>query len=94
MRIIHQWYLILSKISRAILRQYILGLLLEMAIVATIACTAFWIIGVKYAVLLGLIVGLFNIIPYLGIFTALLLSSFDNFCYRHYKPNAGRSFLV
>ncbi|MDB5155379.1 MAG: family transporter [Mucilaginibacter sp.] len=59
---------------QSILRQYILGLLLEMIIVATVACTAFWMIGIKYAVLLGIIVGLFNIIPYLGIFTALFLS--------------------
>lgn len=59
---------------QSILRQYILGLLFEMIIVAAIACTAFWMIGIKYAVLLGLIVGLFNIIPYLGIFTALVLS--------------------
>jgi putative permease len=62
-----------------ILRQYILGLLLEMGIVATIACTIFWIIGIKYAVLLGLIIGLFNIIPYVGIFTALFLSSIITF---------------
>ncbi|MDB5003060.1 MAG: family transporter [Mucilaginibacter sp.] len=59
---------------QGILRQYILGLLLEMVIVATVACTAFWMIGIKYAVLLGIIVGLFNIIPYLGIFSALFLS--------------------
>jgi len=59
---------------QAILRQYILGLLLEMIIVATVACTIFLLIGIKYAALLGIIVGLFNIIPYLGIFTALLLS--------------------
>lgn len=64
---------------QTILRQYIIGLLLEMFIVATIACTAFWIIGIKYAVLLGLIVGLFNIIPYVGIFTALLLSGIITF---------------
>jgi predicted PurR-regulated permease PerM len=50
-----------------------------MGIVATIACTLFWIIGIKYAVLLGLIVGLFNIIPYVGIFTALFLSSIITF---------------
>jgi len=59
---------------QSILRQYILGLLFEMITVAAIACTAFWMIGIKYAVLLGLIVGLFNIIPYLGIFAALILS--------------------
>ncbi len=69
----------ISENIQAILRQYILGLLLEMAIVATIACTAFWFIGIKYAVLLGLIVGLFNIIPYLGIFTALVLSCLITF---------------
>lgn len=64
---------------QSILRQYILGLLLEMSIVATVACTLFWIIGIKYAVLLGLIVGLFNIIPYVGIFTALFLSGIITF---------------
>jgi predicted PurR-regulated permease PerM len=57
-----------------ILRQYILGLLLEMLVVASLACTAFWFLGVKYAVLMGLLIGLFNLIPYLGIFTALFLS--------------------
>ncbi|GAA4335159.1 AI-2E family transporter [Mucilaginibacter gynuensis] len=64
---------------QSILRQYILGLLLEMIVVAFIACTAFWLIGIKYAVLLGIIVGLFNIIPYIGIFTALLLSCIITF---------------
>jgi predicted PurR-regulated permease PerM len=64
---------------QSILRQYILGLLLEMVVVSSIACTAFWIIGVKYAVLMGIIVGLFNLIPYLGIFTALLLSTVITF---------------
>jgi predicted PurR-regulated permease PerM len=59
---------------QGILRQYILGLIVEMVIVATVACAAFWFIGIKYAVLLGIIVGLFNIIPYLGIFSALALS--------------------
>src|SRR6201999_1144902 len=64
---------------QSILRKYILGLLLEMVIVATIACTAFLLIGVKYTMLLGLIVGLFNIVPYVGIFTALFLSSLITF---------------
>ena len=58
-----------------IIRKYILGLLLEMAIVAAVCCIAFLIIGVKYAILLGLITGLLNIIPYIGIFTSLVLST-------------------
>jgi putative permease len=64
---------------QSILRQYILGILLEMVVVACLACIAFWVIGIKYAVLLGIIVALFNLIPYVGIFTALLLSSLVTF---------------
>lgn len=57
-----------------IIRKYILGLLLEMLIVASVCCVVFLILGLKYAILLGLITGLFNIIPYIGIYTALLLN--------------------
>jgi predicted PurR-regulated permease PerM len=57
-----------------IIRKYVAGLLLEMAIVATVLCIVFWLLGIKYAMLLGIITGLFNIIPYIGIFTALLFS--------------------
>jgi predicted PurR-regulated permease PerM len=41
-----------------ILRQYILGLMIEMVIVAGMAITIFYIIGIKYAALLGIIVGI------------------------------------
>lgn len=57
-----------------IIRKYIVGLLLQMAIVATLTCVALEIIGVKYAFLLGLITGILNVIPYVGIFISLLLS--------------------
>lgn len=62
-----------------IIRKYVAGLLLEMAIVATACCLIFWFLGIKYAILLGLITGLFNIIPYIGIFSALLLSTLITF---------------
>lgn len=68
-------YEILEKVQY-IIRKYISGLLLEMGIVALACCIAFLALGIKYAVLLGLIVGIFNIIPYLGVFSALLLSCF------------------
>jgi predicted PurR-regulated permease PerM len=73
---------------QSILRQYILGLLLEMFVVACLACILFWIIGIKYAVLLGIIVALFNLIPYLGIFTALLLSTLITFATGSVKDSA------
>jgi putative permease len=62
-----------------IIRKYIIGLLIEMAVVALVVGLAFWALGIKYAVLLGLLTGLFNIIPYIGIFTALVLSSLITF---------------
>jgi putative permease len=66
-------YDIIAQVQSRI-RQYILGLLLEMVIVAAATCLALWILGIKYAILLGLLTGLFNLVPYIGIITALLLS--------------------
>jgi len=66
-------YDIIENVQK-IVRQYIIGLLIEMAVVATATSTGLLILGAKYAMLLGLITGLFNVIPYIGIFTALSLS--------------------
>lgn len=62
-----------------IVRKYILGLLIEVLIVSAVCCIAFLIIGVKYAVLLGLITGIFNLVPYIGIFTSLAIGTFITF---------------
>ena len=66
-------YDILGK-TRHVIKSYIVGLMIEMAIVAFLNCTLFFIIGVKYALLLGVIAAMLNLIPYLGIFSALVLS--------------------
>lgn len=57
-----------------IIKKYILGLFLQMLIVTGMMMLILTLLGVKYAVLLGLITGIFNIIPYIGIFSALLIS--------------------
>lgn len=57
-----------------IIKRYILGLFLQMVLVTTLTIAALSMLNVKYAVLLGLIAGIFNVIPYLGIFSALLIS--------------------
>ncbi|MES2278959.1 MAG: AI-2E family transporter [Bacteroidota bacterium] len=62
-----------------IIRKYISGLLIEMLIVSIVACIVFWALGIHYAILLGIITGLFNIIPYIGIFSALLISTLITF---------------
>lgn len=61
------------------IRKYIIGLLIEMVIVTLVVCLAFYFLGIKYPLLLGLLTGLFNIIPYIGIFSALIISSLVTF---------------
>lgn len=64
---------------RYIVKKYIAGLFTQMLIVTILTCVAFEIIGIKYAFLLGLLTGIFNVIPYIGIFSALLLSCLITF---------------
>jgi putative permease len=71
-------YAIIAQIQSRI-RQYILGLLLEMVIVATASSLALWILGINYWFLLGLLIGLFNLVPYIGIASALVLSTLVTF---------------
>ena len=55
-------------------QSYIVGLLIEMVIVSSLTTVGFMIIGVKYAIVLGLITGILNLIPYIGILFAGILS--------------------
>jgi predicted PurR-regulated permease PerM len=64
----------ISENIKNIIRKYITGLFFEMVILVAAGCLAFWALGIKYVFLLGLIVGVFNLIPYVGIFTALAIS--------------------
>jgi predicted PurR-regulated permease PerM len=69
---------VLSKI-RYVIKGYIVGLFIEMIVVAAMNATAFFILGVRYALLLAVISAIFNIIPYLGIFMACVLSTLITF---------------
>lgn len=64
---------ILLNVKLAI-HSYLTGLLTEMAIVATLTSVGYMIVGVQYALLLGVITGVLNLIPYVGITLAGLLS--------------------
>ncbi|MCF6141358.1 AI-2E family transporter [Flavobacterium sp. K77] len=64
---------ILTNIRMAI-NSYIVGLIIELICVATMTTIGFMIIGVKYAILLGIITGILNLIPYIGILFAGVLS--------------------
>ncbi|MFA6923484.1 MAG: AI-2E family transporter [Bacteroidales bacterium] len=52
--------------TKTLIQRYIRGLLYEAAIVATLYSAGLLIIGIDYAILLGLIAALLNIIPYIG----------------------------
>jgi predicted PurR-regulated permease PerM len=56
----------IMKQVRAAVQSYLRGLMIESVIVATLNVIALLLIGVDYAVLLGIIGGVLNIIPYLG----------------------------
>jgi predicted PurR-regulated permease PerM len=52
--------------SRVMLSRYFIGLLLQVSIVATLVAIGLSLLGVEYAITLGIIAGIFNLIPYIG----------------------------
>ncbi|MEP7168843.1 MAG: AI-2E family transporter [Bacteroidota bacterium] len=52
--------------TKSLIQSYLTGLIIEAAIVASMYSTGLLIIGIQYAVLLGIIGALLNIIPYIG----------------------------
>ncbi|WP_343604873.1 AI-2E family transporter [Fluviicola sp.] len=59
---------------KLIVRRYILGLLLEVGVVSTLTTLGLWAIGAPYSLFLGLLTGLLNLVPYVGIIIASFLS--------------------
>ena len=59
--------------TKSAIQSYMVGLLLEALIVAILNSTALLILGVKYAILLGIIGALLNMIPYIGGVIAIAL---------------------
>lgn len=60
-------------------KKYLVGLFLQMLIVTTLSLIAYTIIGVKYNLMLAILTGILNILPYIGIFTALLIGALITF---------------
>jgi predicted PurR-regulated permease PerM len=63
---------VLSQTKGAV-QSYMVGLLLEALIVATLNSIALLILGVKYAILLGVIGAILNVLPYIGGIIAIAL---------------------
>ena len=52
--------------TKKIIQSYLVGLLLEAAIIATLNSASLLILGIDYAILFGVIGALLNVIPYIG----------------------------
>lgn len=63
---------VISKIKNVIQR-YLIGLFIEIIIVSALNTFALMALGIKYALLLGVVGGLLNVIPYIGGIIAIAL---------------------
>lgn len=61
------------KETKSAIQTYIAGLLIEMIIVSSLNSVALMILGVKYAILLGFVGGMLNMLPYIGGIIAIAL---------------------
>ncbi|MDO7852606.1 AI-2E family transporter [Hymenobacter convexus] len=77
--------------SKATIQSYMVGLLIEASIVATLNTTGLLIIGVPYALLLGVLGALLNFIPYIGGLIAIALPMLMAFVT---KPGYGHALAV
>jgi predicted PurR-regulated permease PerM len=59
--------------TKSAVQSYVVGLMIEMSIIAVLNSAALLILGVKYAVLLGVIGAILNVVPYIGGVIAILL---------------------
>ncbi len=59
--------------TKTVVQRYLIGLVIEAAIVATLDATALYLIGIEYAILLGILGALLNLIPYIGGLVAVAL---------------------
>lgn len=59
--------------SKTLIQSYLVGLMVEAGIVAALDISALLILGIQYAVLLGVLAALLNLIPYIGGLVAIML---------------------
>ncbi len=59
--------------TKNVIQRYLIGLVIEAAMVATMQATALFFLGIEYAILLGIIGALLNTIPYIGGIVAVAL---------------------
>ncbi|MFT3909798.1 MAG: AI-2E family transporter [Ferruginibacter sp.] len=61
--------------SKGIVQKYMVGLVTEMGIIALLNTTVLLVLGIKYAIFLGILTALLNIIPYIGIIAGMVFTA-------------------
>lgn len=69
---------VMAEIQR-IIKSYISGLFIQILIVSVLTIGLLTLLDVKYAILIGVLTGLMNLIPYIGIFVSCLLACLISF---------------
>ena len=65
--------------TRDMINGYIVGLVLEMLLVGVFSCALLLLLDVPYPFLLGIMVAVFNVIPYVGFYSATVLTMLVTF---------------
>lgn len=59
--------------SQVIIQSYMVGLLIELAIVAVLNAAGFFFLGIQYAIFLAVLAAVLNMIPYIGMLIAAII---------------------
>lgn len=59
--------------TKTVIQRYLIGLVIEAVIIATLETATLLILGIEYAILLGIIGAMLNVIPYIGGLVAVAL---------------------
>jgi len=60
--------------TKKVVQSYLVGLMIEMVVVAVLNSIGLMIFGIKYAVLLGVLFAVLNIIPYVGALSGMIIA--------------------
>lgn len=61
--------------TKLVIKSYMTGLIIEMVIIATCNTIILMLIGIKYAVFLGVLTGVLNIMPFIGIYAGMIFTA-------------------
>jgi len=59
--------------TKTVIQRYLVGLFIEAAIIAVLEIAALLILGIEYAIMLGILGALLNVIPYIGGLVAVVI---------------------